>query len=213
LKHTSSLGGCSLPSSSLWTCPHHHLLSLFPPSRRHHRSTCDSSHEQLLMRLGVGGVSLVAVVSSRYRRSLLSALFPRCLSPLLPVSTPQAVAHCGGWGTSSSSWVARPSSCPHLSSLSLSLSRPHPYPVPVLAPPNPPCEQLLTAEVGGAGSCPWFWCWSSCQLSPLLSPSVIVPICRCPRLPSSYLSPSPSPSCPQPCPCSPQLTLRAVAHI
>jgi hypothetical protein len=180
LKHTSSSGGCSLPSLSLWTCPHHHLLSLFPPSHHHHCSTHDPPHEQLLVRLGVGGVSLITVISSCYRQLSLSALFPCCLSPLLPVSTLQAVAHCGGWGTSSSSWVAQPSSCLCLLSLtlSLSLSRPHPYPIPVLAPPNPPCEQLLTVEVGGAGSCPWFWHWSSCQSSPLSSPSVVIPVCH-----------------------------------
>ena len=44
--------------------------------------------------------------------------------------------------------------CPHcvpIASPSPSRPRPHRIPIPVLAPPNPPCEQLLAAEVGVLG--------------------------------------------------------------
>ena len=70
------------------SCPHHHhpaaltiivvlccchLVLLSPPGCCHH-STCYPPHEQLLMRLGVGGVSFVAVVTQK-RRTEPSAHF------------------------------------------------------------------------------------------------------------------------------------------
>jgi hypothetical protein len=63
LKHTSSSGGCSLPSSSFVDLP---PIIVRIPAIVHIpvcRSIRDPPHEQLLVRLGVGGVSLIIVSS------------------------------------------------------------------------------------------------------------------------------------------------------
>jgi hypothetical protein len=102
-------------------------------SRRYRWSTRDPPHEQLLVRLGAGGVL-------RCRSSPgVVVMPPSSLSLAHPRSTPRAVAREAGGG-----WCA---------SLSVLSGRRHHAPVvgSSLSTRNPPREQGLATVVAGAG--------------------------------------------------------------